>query len=595
MEQQRGIDIFTFAKEKLGDYKISGKELIVKKCPYCGKEKHKFSINTEKGLYQCFSGSCRETGMIGKLYRKYGLIDYSEYNPKTVDIKEYCQNVTDNVKEFLAARGITEKTVKQNFFDIMSTVNNEISFIYRKGFEVHSIKCRKTDTKEFRGKKLKDLTLWKLDFCDYEKPLIICEGELDQLSFEEQDIQNAVSVPAGCSSLSWIDTDFEELEKYKEIILAFDSDTAGKEALKKIFPRLPENSIIKSIDFGMYKDANEILLANGDLKKYIQAAKELEFDEYIRMTDIDIHEKEKRYSTGSVMWNRAIGSLRMAEVSIYTGSAGSGKSTALTQLGLEVAAQNGRVLLYTPELSDKQIKRWISRQMLGRKFDDKIYQWYDELEEENKTEIKKEFTDKMSKWLDKKFNIISSKCKKTQKEMLQSIVRDIKKYGSDFIIIDNLMKLIFENEKDIYEEQKNFLNELSEIAKTYNVSINLVAHPKKHDIDFPDQYDIAGTSNMPNLVDNIFYFRRITEENLTRKTCPFKDKKEEIEKNGVSAAMISLKSREGKSIGKWELFNFDIARKRFNFYNDKVKFCDNWEQQLEESEEEAFFKLMEEF
>ena len=78
-----------FVKEKLGEHKIQGKEILVKTCPYCGKSKHKFSINYERGLFQCFSGSCREVGSIGKLYRKFGLIDNSEYNPKTVDIKEY--------------------------------------------------------------------------------------------------------------------------------------------------------------------------------------------------------------------------------------------------------------------------------------------------------------------------------------------------------------------------------------------------------------------------------------------------------------------------------------------------------------------------
>lgn len=595
--EKKGTDIFTFVKDKLGEYKVSGKEIIVKKCPYCGKEKHKFSINTEKGLYQCFSGSCRETGTIGKLYRKYGLIDYSGYNPKIVDIKEYCQNITENVKEFLLSRGITEKTVKQNFFDIMSTVNKEISFIYRKGFDVHSIKCRKTDTKEFRGKKLKDLTLWKLDYCDTTFPLIICEGELDQLSFEEQGIQNSVSVPAGCSSLSWIDTDFEQLEKFKEIILAFDSDQAGKEAVKKIFNRLPETVLVKSIDFGIYKDANEVHLANGDLKKYINSAETVDYEEYIKFSEIDIHSEEKRYSTGSLEWNRAIGCIRMGEVSIYTGSPGSGKSTALMQLALEVASQNGRPLIYTPELSDKQIKRWTLRQMLGRKHDDKTYTWFDKMEEKQRIEIKKEHADKMSVWIDRKINFISSKVKKTQKEMLKTISRDIKKYKTDFIIIDNLMKLIFENENDIWTEQKSFLDDLSTLAKTHNVSINLVAHPKKHDIDAPDIYDIAGSANMPNLVDNIYYFRRIVEEHFNRKNCPFKDKKEEIINNDVSSAMISLKSREGKSIGKWELFTFDVVRKRFNFYKDKIHFNDEWEIEKEiiDPDEEAFFKLMEQY
>ena len=129
------MELLQFVKEHLGEHKVSGKEIIVKKCPYCGKEKHKFSINYERGLFQCFSGSCREVGSIGKLYRKFGLIDKSEYNPKSVDIKDYCSNITPEIINFFKSRGITEKTIKHNFFDIMSTVNNDIR-AYLKEFQV---------------------------------------------------------------------------------------------------------------------------------------------------------------------------------------------------------------------------------------------------------------------------------------------------------------------------------------------------------------------------------------------------------------------------------------------------------------------------
>lgn len=123
----------------------------------------------------------------------------------------------------------------KNYFDIFSTTDNKISFVYRKTFDTNLIKIRTREEKceHYITKKIKDLCLWKLDYCDYNLPLVICEGEIDQLSFEEQGFYNAVSVPSGAGSLGWIDTEFSELEKFKEIIICFDMDKAGQENVKK--------------------------------------------------------------------------------------------------------------------------------------------------------------------------------------------------------------------------------------------------------------------------------------------------------------------------------------------------------------------------
>ncbi len=589
------MELLQFVKEKLGEHKIQGKEILVKTCPYCGKSKHKFSINYERGLFQCFSGSCREVGSIGKLYRKFGLIDNSEYNPKTVDIKEYCSNITPSIIEFFKTRGITENTIKQNFFDIMSTVNNEISFIYRKKFEVHSIKVRSITEKRFSGKKLKDLTLWKLDFCDTDKPLIICEGELDQLSFEEQGISNAVSVPTGAGSLSWLDTDYEELEKFKTIILALDNDEAGQKAIKDIIKRLPEETEIRKINFLDYKDANEVLMAGLELKDFVKNSTILEEEHYLKLSEIDQQQEQLKFSTGSKIINRMIGGLRGGELSIWTGRGGSGKSTILNQMAITVAEQKGGVLIYSPELTDSQYKNWTTRQMIPSDHTDFLEKVYDTIEEEHKYYVKKKYSDLMSIWLDDNFNYISSGIKLTDKELLKIIVKDIKKYNSKFIVIDNLMKINFENTNDIYESQKVFVNELSEISKKFNVSINLVAHPKKHDPYNPDQYDIAGTSNMPNLVDNIYYFIQIGENDHEGFKKYNKNNYDTITKNQVNAGMVCLKSREGKKVGKWEFLTFDATRKRIFHYTEFPNYADKWQKSLEEKEYEMFEKLCDEY
>jgi twinkle protein len=573
--------ILEFANKHLGQYKIKGNEIVVKKCPYCGKEKEKFSINTEKGLFQCFSGSCRETGHISKLYFKFGEKSNLSFNPKKVDLSDYVKNISKETIEFLKKRGITEKTIKQNVFDIMSTKNNEISFIYRKGFDIHFIKCRNLNDKKFNAKKIKELTLWKLDFCDEEKPLIICEGELDALSFEEQGIENVVSVPAGVSSLGWLETDYDTLEKYKEIIIAFDNDKAGEEGTQKLAKRLPADVSIKILDYGMFKDANEVHLAGEELKILIENAIETDDEMFVKMKELDISEPVKRFSTGSLYLNRAIGGIRTGEVNIWTGIPGCGKSSILNQIMLNVLEQGNKGLVYSPELPDKQYKRWTCCQLL-KDAKGSFNKYYDKILKQDVFYVKKEIADKMSAWLDKQLRYITGEKSLTDKELLRIIVKEIKRNDVKFIVIDNLMKVIFENLINLYEQQKDFLNELSKISKKYNVSINLVAHPKKHNKDEPDQFDIAGTSNIPNLVDNIFYFRRITKRCIESDN--WKRKADHFEEHNISTLIIALKSREGEKIGSWLEFNFDVVRKSINHYLERPNYLQEWNTKQNEQE-----------
>lgn len=570
------IKIVEFVNKYLGNNKVKGVEIQVDKCPFCGKEKKKFFINTEKGVYQCFSGSCRETGHISSLYKKFG----EEFNLEIKgsapikDLNKYIKPTNENIINFFKTRGISKETLKKNFFDVMSTETGDVSFVYRKNFDIHSVKVRSIKEKRFSGKKIKDLCLWKLDFADTENPLIITEGEMDALSFDEQGINNAVSVPTGAGAFSWIDTDYEELEKFKCIILAFDNDEAGKNAVEKIIKRMPEEAEIKIVDFSPYKDANEALLAGENLKKFLDSAQLVEDESIIKFENIDIDTPVKRMSTGSLYLNRAIGGIRPGELNIFTGQGGSGKSTALNQIMLNIINSGTKCLIYTPELTDVQYKKWTCRQLFTNPKEEST-SYFDDIMQKTYYLPKSDVSKKMSKWVDKNLTYISSQNNLTEKEVLKTIIKNIRKKDVKFIVLDNLMKISFDTKtmEDLYEKQKLFIEDLSKICKKYDVSINLVAHPKKHETSEPDQYVIMGTSNIPNLVDNIYYYKRITEHSL--KTV-FKDQKEYIQQKEFSSAFMVLKSREGEKIGEWLFLNFDPIIKHFYYCDEGKRLIDDW-------------------
>ena len=62
---------------------------------------------------------------------------------------------------------------------------------------------------------------------------------------------------------------------------------------------------------------------------------------------------------------------------------------------------------------------------------------------------------------------------------------------------------------DQYRQQTIFVNALAKIAKQYNVVIFLIAHPrKKQGFTGFDNDDVAGSSNITNLVDVVLRYSR---------------------------------------------------------------------------------------
>ena len=142
-----------------------------------------------------------------------------------------------------------------------------------------------------------------------------------------------------------------------------------------------------------------------------------------------------------------------------------------------------------------------------------------------------------------------------------------KKHGIRLFFLDNLMTIgLDEINDDKYESQKNFLVELHDFAIEYNVHIFLVAHPKKtenkkiSDLSF---YDIAGSSNIPNLADNILFMKRLNEK-----------EKEWIEENtgySYSTVAIMLKDREYGEMGSTSYLSFQYTTRRFFNPENKVE------------------------
>ena len=95
---------------------------------------------------------------------------------------------------------------------------------------------------------------------------------------------------------------------------------------------------------------------------------------------------------------------------------------------------------------------------------------------------------------------------------MSKLIEDaIKRYGVDFVLIDNLMTALeLENtgEQSKYDQQSTFVKRLARIARTYNIVLVLVAHMRKNNANRNGNDEVAGSSDITNLTSITLMYER---------------------------------------------------------------------------------------
>lgn len=206
------------------------------------------------------------------------------------------------------------------------------------------------------------------------KKLVITEGEVDCLSirehFEKMDI---VSIPNGAgSAVKALSENLPFIEKYGEIILCFDSDDAGREAVEAATSILPMEKLFIA-QSSQYKDANEALIKGGR-----EALSQLVFQ--------NTSYSPKDVVSGSELWDvldveppecltypypllqKMTYGLRKNEMVMIGGGSGSGKSTLAAEVAYHLVNEHKQKIGYIA-LEDslkKAAERFISLELNKR-------------------------------------------------------------------------------------------------------------------------------------------------------------------------------------------------------------------------------------
>lgn len=214
----------------------------------------------------------------------------------------------------------------------------------------------------------------------YDRQVVITEGELDALSVAQAiDFKTAVvSVPTGSQSAAKaLKANYLWLDRFKEIILWFDDDEAGRLAVAECAPLFKVGKV-RLAKVNGYKDASDVLQANrpGDIQSAIYAAVGWRPAGIVNAADnsSDVTKPTEEDHAFSYSWpwpkvNDAFGPQLPGQVTYHVAGTGVGKSTALAEIEIDLLRQGAKIFHMGLEDTRRDAKLRLMTIKFGQRLD----------------------------------------------------------------------------------------------------------------------------------------------------------------------------------------------------------------------------------
>lgn len=260
----------------------------------------------------------------------------------------------------------------------------------------------------------------------------------------------------------------------------------------------------------------------------------------------DVEPEKEFVASGITEIDKVLHGFAKTEVSVISGLRSSGKSTLLGQIILNAVEAEHTVICYSGELNNKKYLNWLTLQAAGRN-NVQVSLKYD-----NGYFVPDDKKQMIYQWMGDKFWLYNNKCGNKFTEIATTLRNVITQHHADLCVIDNLMILSLSGlpGDNKYEQQKNFVLELKQIAEDTNCHVLFVAHPRKS-VGFLRLEDISGSGDIVNIVDNAFIVHRINHDFKKRFEDEFGAAKAAMLDNNANNIIEIAKDREN---GTQDLF-----------------------------------------
>jgi twinkle protein len=495
-------------------------------CPECSasrKKKHArcLGVNVDKGTWMC--QHCGWSGGLLQGGRKSEEMHWRKPVYVRPEAKPIADDLDVGMVQFFATRSIPAPVLRRNRISTqrvyMPQVEDHVKAIcfpyYRNG-EFINAKYRDRE-KNFRMEAGAERVLYGYDDMD-TKRVVIVEGEIDKLSVEAAGITSCVSVPDGApainaknyeSKFTFLDDD--KVAEVQEWIIAVDNDPPGTRLEQELARRFGVGNCRRVKWPEGCKDANEVLTKHGAtvLRQCLDKAEPFPISGVIYLEqlakDIELlyEEGESRgVTTGWSAFDKHF-TVQAGEVTVITGTPGSGKSNWLDALLVNLASNHDWIVpMFSPE--NQPLRKHASRLM--EKFIREPFR------SGPTKRMSPERRHEALQWVSWYFPMISPEDESdwTLENIFKIAQALILRHGIKGLVIDPWNEL--EHVRPAHLSESEYiglsLKKVRQFARRARIHVFIVAHPaklyrtKEGKYPMPTLYDISGSANWFNKPDN---------------------------------------------------------------------------------------------
>jgi twinkle protein len=201
----------------------------------------------------------------------------------------------------------------------------------------------------------------------------------------------------------------------------------------------------------------------------------------------------------SLPWSKTLENFEFkpGEVTVWGGINGHGKSLLTSQVILSLIGQGDKVCVASFEMKpEKQMQRFY-RMWCG------VNPYSPEFQSDDGIKALEDLYDQFGEWCDNKLYLYDQQGTTNSETVLGMTKYCAKEIGVQHVFIDNLAKCI--RAEDDYNGQKAFIDDVTAIARDFNIHIHIVHHMRKgnKETDQLDKSDFKGSGAIADQVDNL--------------------------------------------------------------------------------------------
>lgn len=446
------------------------------------------------------------------------------------------------VREWLNGRGIEDMTIEA--FKVREVQRNGSTwalFPYlRDGVYVNGKYRNPADKKGMGQEKDAEPCLFGWHLIDPKaRTVVICEGEIDAMTLWQAGVP-ALSVNAGSGNHQWIESDWDRLQRFSEIVISFDHDEAGDKGAMEVMKRLGIDRC-KRMKMAA-KDANQWLQDGATPAMIVEAVKTAKSQDPEELKSAG----EFMTRVKSMFWpahGEATFPLlqldqrfpwfefRHGELTVWTGYNGHGKSLLLSQVQLGLMQQGEKFVIFSGEMTPEYLIKRMVKQATGQ------------------DRPTPDYIDAVGQWLLDRCFIFNQVGSATVKRLLEVFAYANKRYGVRHFVIDSLMMTdVPEDGAGAITAQKEAIRSMCDFAKRNGCHVHLVAHPRKgkDESSGPGKMDVAGSSKITDGADNVFTVWRAQKD---------ESEPEDGEKPDAKLELKKQRNGDTQQYSQWLWFN----------------------------------------